>query len=171
MYRYFPAEFVIFSPGISRLWGRRIFSLKHVARAETNMDWKRLLLAVLVAGIAASFADWLFAGVLFHKKYLAYPEVWRPGLMQGRDAGPIAWSMALGFVSVSAFMAACVQFGIHGYSPTLSFALLAWLMVPLPLIITNALFMKIHPLIVLSHSLGWLAKLIIAAAVAGWLIS
>jgi hypothetical protein len=135
------------------------------------MHWTHFLLAVLVAGIAASFADWLFAGALFHKKYLAYPEVWRPALMQGRDAGPIAWSMALGFVSVAAFMAACVKFEIYGYGATLAFALLVWLMVPLPLIITNALFMKIHPLIVVSHSLGWVAKLVIAGVVAGWLIS
>jgi hypothetical protein len=133
------------------------------------MDWKHFLLAVLVAGIAACCADWLFAGVLFHKKYLAYPEVWRPGLLQGRDAGPIAWSTFLGLVSVAAFMAACGKFEIQGYGATLGFASLVWLMVPVPLIITNALFMKIHPLIVVSHSLGWLAKLVLAALVAGWL--
>ncbi|HUJ29767.1 MAG TPA: DUF1761 domain-containing protein [Candidatus Acidoferrum sp.] len=134
------------------------------------MDWKHFLLALLVAGVAASFADWLFAGVLFHKKYLAHPEVWRPSLKQS-DAGPIAWSTALGFVSVAAFLLCCDAFGIHGYSATLKFACLAWLMVPVPLTITNALFIKIHPLIVVSHSLGWLAKLVLAALATAWFLS
>jgi hypothetical protein len=134
------------------------------------MDWKHFLLALVVAGIAASLADWLFAGALFHEKYSAYPEVWRPGL-RGGDQGPIAWSVALGFLSVAAFLAVCGSFGIHSYGATLKLAGLMWLVVPLPLIITNALFMKIHPLIVVSHSLGWLAKLMIAALSASWLLA
>ena len=134
------------------------------------MDWKHFLIAVLVSGIAASFADWLFAGALFHAKYMAYPEVWRPSLLQGKDSGPIAWSVALGFMSVAAFLASCEIFAIHGYASTIKFACLVWLMVPVPLTITNALFMKIHPLIVMSHSLGWLAKLLIVALAAGWLL-
>jgi len=43
-------------------------------------------------------------------------------------------------------------------------------MVPVPLLITNALFIKIQPLTVLSHALGWLAKLAIAAIIAAWLL-
>ncbi len=46
---------------------------------------------------------------------------------------------------------------------TLVFAVLVWLMVPVPLLITNALFIKLHPLVVVSNSLGWLAKLVVAA--------
>jgi hypothetical protein len=134
------------------------------------MDWKHFLLAVLLSGIAGSFADWLFAGVLFHDKYLAYPEVWRPSLKQN-DAGPIAWSMILGFLTFAAFITACEIFRIHGYDSDLRLAALIWVMVPVPLTITNALFIKLHPLIVVSHSLGWLAKLVIAALAAGWLLS
>lgn len=133
------------------------------------MDWKHFLLAVLLSGIAGSLADWLFAGVLFHEKYLAYPEVWRPSLKQN-DAGAIAWGMILGFLTFAAFMAACVTFNVHGYRSDLQLAVLIWIMVPLPLIITNAFFIKLHPLIVVSHSLGWLAKLVIAALAAGWLL-
>ena len=134
------------------------------------MNWSHFLAAVVLSAIAGSVADWFFAGVLFHEKYLAYPEVWRPKLRQS-DAGPIAWSMILGFLTFIAFMTACVTFGIHGYRFDLEFATLLWLMVPLPLTITNALFIKLHPLIVVSHSLGWLAKLVLAALTAGWLLT
>ena len=37
----------------------------------------RVFLAILAAGLATSLTDWLFMGVLFHEKYLAFPEVWR----------------------------------------------------------------------------------------------
>ena len=59
--------------------------------------------------------------------------------------------MILGLLTSAAFMATCVIFNIHGYRSTLEFAALVWLMVPLPLTITNALFIKLHPLIVVSH--------------------
>jgi hypothetical protein len=119
------------------------------------MNWPHFLAAVIVSAIAGSLGDWLFAGVLFHDRYLAYPEVWRPNLRQN-DAGPIAWSMTLGLLTFIAFMATCIIFNIHGYRFDLEFAALLWLMVPLPLTITNALFIKIHPLIVVS--LAWLAR-------------
>lgn len=146
-----------------------ILSAGQIGASGGRMDWKHFLVAVVLSGIAGSFADWFFAGVLFHDKYMVYPEVWRPTLRQN-DARPIAWSMILGFVTYAAFMAACVVFNIHGYRSGLQFAVLLWLMIPVPLTITNALFIKLHPLIVVSHSLGWLTKLVIAALVVGWLL-
>jgi hypothetical protein len=44
-----------------------------------------------------------------------------------------------------------------------------WLMGPLPLTITNVLFMKLTPAVAAAHSLGGLMKLCIAA-IAGVLI-
>jgi hypothetical protein len=43
-----------------------------------------------------------------------------------------------------------------------------WIIAPLPLMITNALFIKLHPLNVVANSLGWLVKLLLAGAAAGW---
>ena len=47
---------------------------------------------------------------------------------------------------------------------------ICWIMVPLPLTIMNSLDIKIHPLVATAHSLGWLAKLAVAAIAAGLLI-
>ena len=133
------------------------------------MHAQHYLLAVLVTGVISSFTDWFFGGILFHGKYLAHPEVWRQ--TGGRSETPaVAWSIVLGFLTAAAFMAISVILDVHGYGPLLALAGLSWLMVPVPLLITNALFIKLHPLIVVSHSLGWLAKLAVAAAVAGWLL-
>ena len=126
------------------------------------MSWTRFLFAILAAGIVSCFTDWFFSGILFHAKYNAYPEVWRESVGQ-RDTRAITGSVALGFVTSAAFVATCVVFRLHGYDQTLSLAGLAWLIVPVPLLVTNALFIKLHPLTVVSHSLGWLAKLAVAA--------
>jgi len=134
------------------------------------MKWKRFLWAVLAAGLVSSFTDWFFAGVLFHEKYNAYPEVWRPALRQS-DTAAIAGSIALGFLTSGSFIVACLAFGVRGYEGTLKLAVLCWLMVPLPLLITNALFIKLHALVVVSHLLGWLAKLLVAALAVALLLS
>ena len=132
----------------------------------------RIALAIVFSAFVASFTDWFFSGTLFHSKYMAYPEVWRrqPGDRAGENQA-ITWAMILGLLTSIGFVCACLAFGIGGYAHALEFAALIWLAVPLPLLITNALFMKIHPLNVVSNSLGWLARLLIAGAAVGRLLS
>ena len=134
------------------------------------MNAQHFLWVVLAAGVLTSFTDWFFGGILFHKKYLAHPEIWRQ--TEGKSETPaVAWSVILGFVTAFAFALACVLFAVHGYRASLALAGLCWLMVPVPLLITNALFIKMHPLTVVSHSLGWAAKLAVVALVSGWLLA
>ena len=133
------------------------------------MNTAHVALAVVVSGIAVSFTDWIFGGVLFHEKYLAHPEIWRrPG---SPETGAIIGSTLLGFVTCGAFVTACPAFHIAGIRQTLEFALAIWLIAPLPLLITNALWIKMHPLTVVAHSLGWLAKLCVVGAVTALLVT
>ncbi|HEV2287496.1 MAG TPA: DUF1761 family protein [Candidatus Acidoferrales bacterium] len=132
----------------------------------------RIALAIVLSAFVASFTDWFFGGTLFHSKYMAYPEIWRqkPGDRAAENAA-VAWAMILGLLTSAAFVCACLAFAISGYAHALEFAALIWLAVPLPLLITNALFIKMHPLTVVAHSLGWLARLVISGAAVGWLLS
>lgn len=133
------------------------------------MDWTHFFLAALAAGLVSSLTDWFFAGILFHSKYNAYPEVWRASVAKS-ETSAVTWSVALGFLTVASFLIACVVFHIHGSGGPLKLAVLCWLMVPVPLLITNALFIKLHPLVVAAHSVGWLAKLVVAALAASLLL-
>jgi hypothetical protein len=128
----------------------------------------RLVAAILLSGFVSSMTDWFFGGVLFHKKYLAFPEVWRRQAGQPGEGKAIAWAVLLGFVTCAAFILTTVWLGIHGYGAALRLALAMWIIAPLPLMITNALFIKLHPLNVVANSLGWLVKLLLAGAAAGW---
>lgn len=133
------------------------------------MDWTHFLMAVAAAGVASSFTDWFFFGVLFHDKYFAHPEVWRsaPG---NSETKTILTVTLMGFVTCAAFLVLCWLFSIHGYKVALELAGVVWIMAPVPLIVSNALYIKMHPSLVVSHSLDWLARLVAAALAAGWLL-
>lgn len=45
-----------------------------------------------------------------------------------------------------------------------------WLLGPLPLILTNAAFMKLHRVFVASYALGWLVKLTVIAVATAWFL-
>jgi len=126
-----------------------------------------LIGAVLAAGILGSFTDWLFMGVLFHDAYNAYPEIWRPGIRDGKDKGAIVWSIALGFIMSAGVIALCAVAGVEGVWNGLGVALLVWIAGPLVVIVINGLFVKLDPKITFAHCLGYLARLLIAGAAAG----
>lgn len=133
-------------------------------------DW-RLAAAIIAAGTVAMFADWFFGGVLFHSKYMAHPEIWRNIGKRPEENRAVAWSVVLTYVTCAAFVFVCRIFDVHGFARSLKLATFIWLIAPLPLLITNALYIKMHPLTVFAHSLGWLTKLLIAGAAVGWLVT
>ena len=132
------------------------------------MTLGQFALAAVLSGLAASMTDWIFFGVLFHDKMLLYPEVWRA--RGGGEGKAVAVSILLGFITCAGFVFTCSAFQIRGYSSAIEFAVAIWVMAPLVIVITNALFIKLHPLTVVAHSLGWLVKLLLAAVAVGWFL-
>jgi hypothetical protein len=55
-------------------------------------------------------------------------------------------------------------------SSAVKLAVVVWLIGPLPLILTNAAFIKLHRLFVAAQAIGWLVKLLIVAAAVGWFL-
>lgn len=134
-----------------------------------NIPWTHFLLAVLASGFAAWLADWLFMGVLFHERYVATPEIWRikPG---ESETGLILASTVLGVLSCAAFIYLCIWAGALSRSGALRMAVIAWLAAPVPVILSNIIWTKMHPLLGLSHSLGWLVRFLVTALIAAWLL-
>jgi len=127
-----------------------------------RVPWVRFVLVVLGAGFVTSMTDWLFAGDWIHKRW-TYPEVWRQG--EGRA---IVVSSVLPFVTCSVFAYVAIRLGLHSLSALLKFAAAIWLLGPLPLILTNAAFIKLHRVFVMFYALSWLVKLGIAAVALAW---
>ncbi len=128
------------------------------------MNWTRLATTVIGAGVASSLTDWFFAGDWLHRRW-TYPEIWRTG--EGRA---IALSAPLPFLTCGVFAYVAARLGLHSMASTVTFAAAVWLMGPLPLILANAAFMKLHRVFVASYAIGWLVKLVIVAVAVGWFL-
>ena len=135
------------------------------------MNWMRFALAVLAAGVGSSLTDWFFGGVLFHEKYKTYSEIWRRPQGGPGESQAIAWATALGFFTCAVFAYACARLHLSTYAGTLKLGVAVWLMAPLPMSVTNALWMKYHPLNAFAHVLGWLAKFVVAALAVAWILT
>jgi hypothetical protein len=126
---------------------------------EDNMHWARLVVIIIGTGIVTSLTDWFFAGDWLHRRY-TYPEVWR----QGGESRAIALTSPLPFLTCGVFASITAYLGLHTLSESVRLAVAVWLIGPLPLILTNAAFMKLHRMFVASYAIGWLVKLAIVAA-------
>jgi hypothetical protein len=126
------------------------------------MNWTRFALAVLAAGFVTSMTDWLFMGDLLYKHFDKNPEIWR--ISGGKsESKAIAWSIPIPLLTIAAFDFLCVHFRLHSYRAAFEFALAVWLVAPLPMLVTNAIWIKISAPITASYSIGWLVKLLVAA--------
>lgn len=121
------------------------------------MHWMRLAAIVLGAGLLSSMTDWFFAGDWIHRRW-SYPEAWR----EGPETRAIVVSSILPFVTCAAFALVAVRLGLHA-GAVFKLALAVWIIGPLPLVLTNAAFLKLHRVFVASYATSWLVKLCIIA--------
>lgn len=129
-----------------------------ISRGE-QMDW-RIFAASIVGAILGSIADWIFAGLFFHERYQRHPEVWRTGASEALRIGA---AQILCLLTSVAFVVLADMFALVSLSGALELAAMIWLIAPLPLLVTNSLFIKIDPLVTASHAIGWLVKLLLIA--------
>lgn len=129
------------------------------------MNWARLAAIVVGAGVVSSLTDWFFAGDWIHRRY-TYPEIWR----QGDEGRAIALTSPLPFLTCGVFAYVITRLGRHSVSGAVKLAVAVWLIGPLPLILTNAAFIKLHRVFVVSYAMGWLVKLTIVAVAVGWFL-
>jgi hypothetical protein len=131
---------------------------------EAIMQWTRFALIVFGTGFVTSMTDWFFAGDWIHRRF-AYPEIWR----EKSETRAIVASSALPFLTCGVFAWLLARLGVPSVTSALLLAVAVWLIGPLPLILTNAAFIKLHRVFVVSYATGWLVKLALVAVAVGWL--
>jgi len=135
------------------------------------MHWLAFLLTAMVAGVGATGIDWFFARGVFPKYFAAHPEIWRQPASDPRQVRRVGGCLLLNCVTAAAFFYLCHRLHLAHAGQTLRLAGAICFVAPLPLIVANALWLKLHPLVALSQSLCWLGKLALAALAAAWLLS
>jgi hypothetical protein len=129
------------------------------------MHWVRFIAIAIGADVLSSLTDWIFAGDWIHRRFI-YPEIWR----QGAETKAIALTSPLPFLTCAVFAYVAARLGIQSVSGALKLASAVWMIGPLPLILSNAAFMKLHRVFVAAYATGWLIKLSIAAIAVGWFL-
>jgi Na+(H+)/acetate symporter ActP len=130
------------------------------------LDPWRIIATIVASSVLASITDWLFMGVLFHDRYALHPEVWRGDRKDGRR---ILLSQLVGVIACVGFVWLCLLFP-HLLRFYLKAAFAVWLAASVPMLIQNGVWMKLHPLILASHAVGWLVRFVITALVCSLLI-
>lgn len=109
-------------------------------------------------------------GGIFHRFQKETPATWRP-------EGPRSYALASLLHVFSAVGIAClftliVRFNVGmfagGLCGNLLFALCLWGAVAFPMIVESALFVRIHPYVVVGRLLDWLATSLLACVITGW---
>jgi hypothetical protein len=129
------------------------------------MHWTPIVLIALGSGVLTTLTDWFFAGDWIHRRF-TYPEIWRPGM----ESKAIALTSPLPFLTCFVFACVAARLHVTSLSGALKLGVAIWLIGPLPLILTNAAWMKLHRVFVASYAAGWLVKLLIVAAAVAWFL-
>lgn len=150
--------------GSVRLIVRRAMAYRDCQGNKVN--W-HIFAASVVGALLGSVADWIFAGVLFHDRYQRHPEIWRTGASESLRIGA---AQILCLLTSVAFVALASTLNLVDLPGTLKLAAMIWLIAPLPLLVTNSLFIKVDPLVTAGHAVGWLAKLLLIALATALLV-
>jgi hypothetical protein len=123
-----------------------------------------------IAGVLSIFTSWLWMGVIFHRFQRRTPNTWRP-----EGNANYALSAAIHFlacIAIATFFLLVARThggvfagGIHG---AFHFAALIWMTIAAPLAINAAVFINLHPWVVVGQILDWLTTSILACTLAAW---
>jgi len=137
------------------------------------MHFSNALLAGGAAGLVGVITSWLVTGVLFHPYQRLTPATWR------NKEGPREYALASGTTILAALIVA-LFFALTGGVPALAgsswaangalFGVLCWAVLGLPVLLSMALFVNLHPGVVVGLLLDWLLVSVLAALAAAWAV-
>jgi hypothetical protein len=126
------------------------------------MSWVRLAAVAASAGVLTTYTDWMLAGDWIQKRFKD-PEIWRKsgGILS------VAFATVLPFISCAAFALLAWKLNIVGVRNCVKLGVAIWVIGPLPLIASGAIFLRLHRVFVALYAASWLVKLVIVAAAVG----
>jgi hypothetical protein len=133
---------------------------------------KTLQLALVpgaIAGILSIFTGWFWMGVVFHRFQKQTPNTWRP-----ESNRSYALSSAIRFLTCIAiatvFLLVARMGGVFGggFPGAFRFAAVTWMALAAPLLVEAAVFVNLHPWVVLGQVVDWLTTSIVACTITAW---
>lgn len=131
--------------------------------------------AIILLFAISNILDWVFHGSKLAQKYFAaHPEIWRPAA-DSADNKKIEQGVVSAALCITAIFSFCFALAFIILQPGVIFANdwvraavvggSLWLIAPVPIILTNHLYIKYHKRSTLLALLGWLVKLFLASLI------
>lgn len=129
------------------------------------MELLKFFFIIIAAGTLSALTDFAFTGGWVQKRFTD-PAIWR------KDHGGKAAFLAslLPFFTCAVFAFTANQLSIRSVHASIKLAAAVWAIGPLPLILTNAAFMKLRWAYATNYAIAWLVKLMIIAVLVGRLL-
>lgn len=137
------------------------------------MNFTRVILAGVGAGIVSVFTSWLITGALFHKYQRLTPDTWR-------SEGPAQYAMSSALnvvecVGIALLLGWSSGFpGAHAFGWAgrgLLFGLACWFALLLPATLIQAVYVKLHRGFVVGAAVDTLVLCLLAGAAGAWGVS
>lgn len=134
----------------------------------------KLLASILLVFASAMIVDWIFNGSQWaHKFYAHAPNIWRP--MESGDPQHIerrivrtSLLVTLGFSIVFMLFYFVMRPGLiftHPLSRGIATGIFLWLLIPVPLLVTQHMYVKYHRATTLLQMASWFVKLTTASLI------
>jgi hypothetical protein len=135
-----------------------------------NFHFSQALIPGLIAGVLSIFTSWMWMGAIFHRFQKLTPQTWRRETGGSHAISSVlhilaAVGIALLFGIVTSDQNSYFAAGIDG---GLQFALVCWGVFALPVVLGSAIYINLHPLVVVGQLLDWLSTSLLATLATAW---
>ena len=123
-----------------------------------------------IAGVISIFGSWFWMAVVFHRFQKETPETWRregPRNYLGASLLHLLAAVAIGCLFTLLVRFNVGPFGV-GLGGSVKFAVCLWAGLAVPIIVESALFIRLHPLVVVGQLLDWLTTSMAASLITDW---
>jgi hypothetical protein len=119
-----------------------------------------------VAGILSIFFGWLWMGVVFHRYQKLTPNTWRPENNKTYTLSSVI-SLLTCIAIATVFLLVARMGGVFagGLAGALRFAAVAWMAFAAPVLVNAAVFINLHPWVVVGQVVNALTTSILACGI------
>ena len=124
----------------------------------------------VIAGVVSILTSWLWMGCIFHRFQAQTPNTWRPENNRSYAISSTIHLLACIAIATLFILVARTQMGpfVPGIHGALRFAAVIWMVIAAPLAIDAAVFINMHPLVLIGQLLDWLTTSALACAITAW---
>jgi len=123
-----------------------------------------------IAGVISILTSWLWMGIIFHRYQQHTPDTWRSENKSSFAFSALIHFLACIVIATLFLLVGRIFGGVFGggLDRAGAFAVLIWLGMAAPLALDAAIYIRLHPLVLVGQLLDWLTTSILACVLAAW---